>query len=619
MCGIAAAVGPGDLAAAVEAMCEQMHARGPDGGGLVRIPRDGGAAVLGNRRLAIIDPSPAGRQPMSDPARGTTISFNGMIYNFRELRDRLAGEGELFSSECDTEVVLKAYGRYGADCVRHLRGMFAFALWDRRRGELLLARDRLGIKPLYYHDDGLRLVCASQVKALLASGLVPARLSPAGLRTYLRYGAVSEPLTAIDGVRALPAGHRATYRDGRLELERYWEPPEPVEEAWVPEAGAWELRELLAESIRRHLVSDAPLGVFLSGGVDSTALAALAAREGDVTTLTVVFDDPSLSEAAYARLVADRIGSHHIEVPLSAPELLSSLPEAFAAMDQPTFDGVNTYVISRAAHEAGLKVALSGLGADELFDGYGNGRRAVRLERVRALPGPAATAAGTMVGRVLGGSRGDKARAWLRGEIEPGASYELLRGLFGAREVSGLLRGAAGADGSERPDSIDVSGDVLGQVSALELTTYMRNVLLRDADAMGMACSLEVRVPYLDDPFVERALRLPGRIRCAPEKALLVAATRDLLPAQVAVRRKHGFLLPIGGWLKNGLRAEVEAALREPPEPLASLLQTEAVGRVWESHLRDGGRWLQPWALYALCRWVESIEAPAARVLVEAR
>ena len=623
MCGIAVACGPdlAELTEAVAAMCAQMIARGPDAGGLALLGRDGAAAVLGNRRLAIIDPSPAGHQPMSDPERGNAITFNGMVYNFRDLRDRLAAEGERFVSECDTEVVLRAYGRYGPDCVRHLRGMFAFAIWDERHGRLFLARDRLGIKPLYYWHDGRRLLCASQVKALLASGLVPARLSPAGIRTYLACGAVSEPWTAIDGVLALPAAHRATFRGGRLELDRYWEPPSASERSLTREEAAAHLRRLLEDSVRRHLVSDAPLGVFLSGGLDSSIVAALAASAaGELMTLSVVFDDASLSEARYAALVARQIGSQHVEVALQPADLLAMLPDAFRAMDQPTFDGVNTFVVARAARDAGLKVALSGLGADELFDGYGNVRRVAWLERARNLPVPLAKLAGRAAGIGLRGSRGDKVREWLSGEAERGASHELLRRLFAARDIGRLVSAPVEGDGLARPARIDAGGELFNQVCVLELTNYLKNVLLRDTDAMGMASSIEVRVPYLDDPLVEWVLGLPARLKDGGAKALLAAAAGDAVPQEITARLKQGFLLPLASWMRNELRGEVDATLRRPPRALAEVLRPEAVAELWDAHGRDGSRWLQSWALYALCRWAETIDAPApARELLGAR
>ncbi|MBA3364661.1 MAG: asparagine synthase (glutamine-hydrolyzing) [Actinobacteria bacterium] len=612
MCGIAGAAGLPELEArsAVEEMCDQMTARGPDDHGVEQTGGPGWPVALGSRRLAIIDPSPAGHQPMYDPGRGTTIVFNGMIYNFAELRERLHADGETFVSDCDTEVVLKAYGRFGPECVRHLRGMFAFSVWDPDADQLFLARDRLGIKPLYYAHTGERFLFASQVKALLRTGLLPRRLSPAGLASYLTYGAVSEPLTAIDGVRALPAGHTALVRRGELRLARYWAPPR--DEASVPagEDAARSLRGLLEETVERHLVSDAPLGVFLSGGIDSSILAAVAARHTDrLRTVSVVFDDPELSEAPYTRLMAAHVGSEHVQVDLRPDDLLRYLDSAFGAMDQPTFDGINTYVVSRAAAMTGLKVALSGLGADELFDGYGYVRRVAALERARLVPQPLRRTAGRALGALVGAGRGAKLGEWLSAPATPGSSYDLLRRVFLPEE----LRALSGVNGDGTPPALDRESDLFNQISVLDLTNYTKNVLLRDTDAMSMANSLEVRVPYLDHELVERALRLPARTK-GRNKALLLAACSDLLPREVTSRRKQAFVLPIARWLHRELRDEVDERLRRPPDGLEEILDSAVAQGVWQRYLAGGQRWLQPWSLYALSRWTESLGEVAPAV-----
>lgn len=609
MCGIAGAMhADRDVVRdVVGAMCHQMIARGPDDGGVSVAGGRGGFVALGNRRLAIIDPTPAGHQPMQDAARGTTVVFNGMIYNYRELRAQLAAAGERFESDCDTEVVLKAYGRYGADCVRHLRGMFAFAVWDGRERQLFLARDRFGIKPLYYSECGGAFLFASQVKALLASGRVAPRISADGLRAYLSFGAVTEPLTVIDGIFALPAAHTAMVRDGQMRLDRYWSPPEQADRRISREEAVAELRERLEDSVRRHLVSDAPLGVFLSGGLDSSVLTALAAREcTQLRTVSVTFDDPSFSEAPHMERVARHVGGDHTRVTLRPGELLASQQAAFAAMDQPTFDGLNTFIVSRAAARAGLKVALSGLGADELFDGYGFASRIAMLERARRLPTPLARIAGKAAGVAMAHGNREKVGAWLGGS-DGGSAHELLRRVFLSEEVARL------AGGEERRDRVDglpvgAGGGSLSRVSALDLALYTNNVLLRDTDAMSMAHSLEVRVPYLDHELVEWVLSLPDDVKAGSGKALLVEATRDLLPPGIAARRKQGFALPLAGWMRGELRAEVDAVLRRPPDALEGLLDSGTASEVWEQFLADGRRWTRPWALFALCRWAQTID-----------
>ena len=610
MCGIAGAIHPDPdfVRDAVGIMCDQMIARGPDDGGVALIDAYDGHVALGNRRLAIIDPSPAGHQPMGDDARGMTIVFNGMIYNYRELREQLIAEGEHFTSQCDTEVVLKAYARYGEGCVHRLRGMFAFAVWDARKHQLFLARDRFGIKPLYYWKNGTTFLFASQVKALLATGRVPTRLSAAGLQTYLSYGAVSEPLTAIDGVFALPASHTATVHEGRVDIQRYSSPPEQADPSIARPDAALELRARLEDSVRRHLVSDAPLGVFLSGGLDSSILAALAAREdAHLRTVSVVFDEEAYSEQLHMERVARHVGSEHVCVTLRPAELLDAYDAAFAAMDQPTFDGLNTYVVSRAAAGAGLKVALSGLGADELFDGYGHTSRIAALERARRFPRPLPLFAGKVARLAMKQGNREKVDAWLSGRGDSESAYELLRRVFLPGEVTRLSPITAALH-SPRPAA--GVGDRYARVSAQDLAHYTNNVLLRDTDAMSMAHSIEVRVPYLDHPLVEWVISLPAAIKSGAGKPLLVDATRDLLPPEILSRGKQGFALPLAGWMRGELRSEIDATLRNPPDALAGLLDGEAAAQVWEQFLQDGRRWTRPWTLFALCRWAETVAMP---------
>jgi asparagine synthase (glutamine-hydrolysing) len=605
MCGIAACVGGEAVEAtrAVAAMCELMLARGPDHGGVESLETPTGQVVLGARRLAIIDPSPAGHQPMRDDERGTVIAYNGMVYNYRELRRELEAAGERFSSDCDTEVVLRAYGHWGEHCVVRLRGMFAFAIWDGRDQSLFLARDRLGIKPLYYTGGGRRpLLVASQVKALVAAMPATPRLSRSGIESYLSYGAVSEPGTAFEDVHALPAGHVAVVRDGGVTPRRYWSPPE--HERREPADAGFELRRLLEETVARHLTSDAPIGVFLSGGLDSSLLAALAQRtSNDVRTASVVFDD-DLSESRWSDLVARTIRSDHVRVDLTAIDLLSWLPDAFHAMDQPTFDGINTFVVSRAAAGSGLKVALSGLGADELFDGYGYVRRVRLLQALRRVPPFALRAAGPSIRLAVGG-RPDKVAYWLSADARETSGYALLRRLFLPPDVERLVGGTNG--GADIVAAVD--GDLYRHVTTLDLLNYTKNVLLRDTDAMSMGNSLEVRVPYLDDNIVEWSLTLPARVK-GQAKALLLKAASSLLPREVLTRRKQGFVLPFGTWIEGPLRTEVDETLRNPPAALADVLDPAAVHDLWLSRAATDG-WTRSWSLYALCRWADTIGARA--------
>jgi asparagine synthase (glutamine-hydrolysing) len=419
MCSIAGIFGRGEQEVVVRMNEAQRH-RGPDDQGIVQCED----VVLGNTRLAIIDTSAAGHQPMHDPETGNWITYNGETYNFKELRRELGGE---WASNTDTEVVLRAYRRWGADAFRRLRGMFALAIWDNQRKRLILARDPLGIKPLYYYAAKDQLIFASELRALLASGLVPRRLSAAGLDSYLANGSVAAPLTIIDGVRQLLPGHyleSVEFKEIEFAVPRSDEVPDCRDEAVA------RLRAGLEESVRAHLVSDVPLGVFLSGGMDSSALVALMSRisEQRPKTFSVVFDEATFTEAPFSRAVAARFQTDHTEITLNEDRLLSILPEALAAIDQPTMDGINTFVVSQAVKNAGITVALSGLGGDELFAGYPSFRRALKLHSLSRTARRVLRAALSVVRN--GSVQRHKFRQLMNSEGTPADVYRISRQLF---------------------------------------------------------------------------------------------------------------------------------------------------------------------------------------------
>ena len=431
MCSIAGILGTEDREPVVRMNEAQRH-RGPDDQGVALC----GKVVLGNTRLAIIDTSAAGHQPMNDPVSGNWITYNGETYNFKELRPELGGE---WASNTDTEVVLRAYGKWGVDAFRRLRGMFALALWDDSRKRLLLARDPLGIKPLYYYVAKDQLVFASELRALLASGLVPRRLSSPGVDSYLANGSVAAPLTIVEGVRQLLPGHYLEV-DESLRLKEIEFPvtsstrgPDRKDEAVA------RLRAELEESVGLHLVSDVPLGVFLSGGMDSSALVALMSRVSTQRpkTFSVVFDEAAFSEASFSRAVAERFQTEHQEIRLSEDRLLRLLPQALAAMDQPTMDGVNTFVVSQAVKNAGVTVALSGLGGDELFAGYPSFRRALKLN---SMPVAARRVLGAASGIALNGSV-QRRKFWqlMNSEGTPADVYRISRQLFSTDSIRQFL------------------------------------------------------------------------------------------------------------------------------------------------------------------------------------
>ena len=498
--------------------------RGPDDSGTVIIRETSPEPVevgLGSRRLAILDLSPLGHQPMQDPVTGNWIVFNGEIYNFRELRKELEDVGCEFRSHSDTEVILAAYRVWGESCLTRLGGMFAFALWDAPRKRLLLARDPMGIKPLYYHQSERTLVFASEVRTLLRTGLVPRRPDPTGVLSYLAFGSVYEPWTIAEGVMAVPPGHVLTAENGSVSSREYWNPLQSFSRAEAgPQSGngiatADQLPTILRDAVLSHLVSDVPVGVFLSGGIDSSALVAILSHNGvRANTFSLVFQEEEFNEGQYSREIARRFGTEHCEIPVSQHDTLAVLPEALSAMDQPTIDGINTYLVSAKTRAAGVKVALTGLGADEMFAGYSNFRRVPRMEvfskrfgRLRRLARRRLSAS-----VALFAGKDDRSRRLV--ELAAGHDsivhpYFLARTLFGAAEREVLFgKRASGArfEDSERDlegvlrTSISRSStlDPVNRVSYLESHWYMRNTLLRDSDFMSMAHGLELRVPFLD-------------------------------------------------------------------------------------------------------------------------
>lgn len=627
MCGVAAALGLRDARGVALAMSRALAHRGPDDDGCARLTaRDGHAAgAMAHRRLAILDLSRAARQPMTSDDGRYTVAFNGEIYNFRELRVELERGGARFSSRSDTEVLLAGWARHGPTFVHRLQGMFAFVVWDAESETLHLARDAFGIKPLYYALAGGGALVASEVTALLATGLVAPRVDRRAVAGYLTFGSVQEPDTIIAGVWMVPAGAvmcLTSTSNGDVRVAEVADIEPAIAESDEPvgdrHAAARLVRTALERSVDRHLVSDVPVAVFLSGGLDSSAVAALAARHAGTALdgFTVTFAERRFDERMAARAVARQYGFRHHEIPLGGAGLLEALPAAFAAMDQPSLDGLNTYVVSEAVRAHGAKVVLSGLGGDELFGGYPSFRRARTLARYARVPGPARAAAARMAGHV-GGVRGAKIALGLRRGSPADAAYLASRTLFGDRQVAELC-GQRYAARAEAPCGLTL----LQQVSWRELTGYMRNTLLRDSDVFSMAHGLELRVPFVDRAVARAAFTAADALKLSrhASKPLLVDAVADLLPAAVWDRPKQGFVLPFAEWLRGPLAAEVGAALGERAWLDALGIEPAAAADVWQAFRRGQGgvTWSRPWALYSLVRWavehrVEGL-APIERV-----
>ncbi len=616
----------------MRAMAAAMRHRGPDEEGFLVGDKRSPGLALGVRRLSIIDLT-GGHQPIWNETKDVAVVLNGELYNHRELRERLVLCGHSFITGSDTEVLVHAWEEWGEDTLTELRGMFAFALLDLRERYatapiLFLARDPLGIKPLYYTQTPDGFAFASEVRALLAAGAASGRLSQDALTAYLLFGSVSEPVTLIEGVFSLPPGHRMLLhvpeRRRMPRARQWWDPA--LSPAARDTRKPKKLRPMLEDAVRAHLIADVPVGLFLSSGLDSGAIAMLAAKaQAGIQSFTLTFPGTAFDEADLARVIAKRCRTNHTEVPLDGETIVSRLDEAIAALDQPTMDAVNTYFVSWAARKVGLKVALSGLGGDELFAGYPTFADTPRLAKliriawfvpaeIRRWTGPlfAAWRASPDAARKAAG-------AWIYPDALP-HPYFFARTLFPPGGLEGIIEprfrpSTVGADGVtleptwlgwlQRGADEARKLEPIGGISWLEMRNYMASTLLRDTDAVSMAQSLEVRVPLLDTPLVEFVCSLPdaARRRAGAQKALLVEALGDLLPEEIFAQRKRTFTLPWEEWLRGPLRARLDASFAEPSPTLARFLRPSGIAGVWNDFLAGKTTWSRPWSLYVLNEW----------------
>ncbi|MGY3451448.1 asparagine synthase (glutamine-hydrolyzing) [Bradyrhizobium sp. USDA 4353] len=638
MCGIAGIIGrvDDDNRAALQRMNDAMLHRGPDAGGTWTSEPDerGWGALLAHRRLAILDLSPAGVQPMTDSVTGHVIVFNGEIYNYADLRQRLIGEGQHFSSTGDTAVMLRALGLHGPEAVSWLRGMFAFACWDPNARQLLLARDPLGIKPLYVArpdtpNAGWSLAFASELRALLASGLLgKPQLDPQAVASAVWNGFVAGPGTAVKGVALLSPG-RLTAFDGAgnvLRDEDYWAirghaPDQVMEED--------ELAAVLEETLRLHLASDVPLAVFMSGGIDSSVMANLAQRAATqpIHTFTLAFEEQELNEGPIARRIADAVGTAHHEVVLTEQHFVDNLEAALDSLDQPTFDGLNAYYMSHAIRGAGFTVALSGTGGDELFGGYTSFRDLPVMrqwsQRTATVPGGLKVAAASLAARMLSPSRGAVAPqtrwAKLPEMVRRGddllALYQMAYALFlpdFQRELLAPDLVATLNDGLSAPMRAKITAETRGRtplsaISVMEQRLFLGERLLRDNDVASMAASLEQRVPLVDQVLFETVDRLPDEVRYQPlrSKAMLRRIGLRGLDLTLFDRPKSGFVLPMDRWIRRGLQEAMDRTLRDSQAIAPVGLNPATVARLWQAFLNGapGIYWSRVWSIYVFVRW----------------
>ena len=620
MCGIAGvvrldgAITPDPSAALSTALAH----RGPDGHGVWRSPAQD--VLLVHRRLAIIDPGPSGAQPMATADGRHTIVFNGEVYNYRELRRSLEARGERFATGSDTEVLLRLLACDGPAALAQVRGMFALGWWDAGERALVLARDRFGIKPLYVAGGDRSIAFASEVHALVASGLVERTIDPAGVLGFLEWGTVPPSLTYVAGVQSLPPGSWMRWsQDGR----RVQKPFADVAGVYArPFSGSTEgafrerVGEAVQQSVAAHLVADVPVGVFLSGGIDSSAILSAAVEAGvsGLNTYTVRFDDRS-SEHEYARLVASAFGATHHELVLDPSRIAADLPRILARLDQPTLDAVNSYYVSAAVAGTGIKAVLSGTGGDELFGGYPSFRRLPAALRMKRWLQPLVPAAGPAVSAVLPERLTARWQHFMSGNGGPDAAYRTQRGLYMPAEVERIAGPALRdrwAPTVERVAAAEAalfdgaSTTLEGDVARLETRVYLGSQLLRDLDAMSMAHALEVRVPFVDHVLLDAVWPdLGAHPSLMRNKRLLHETLARPLPREAVDRPKQGFTLPFATWIGGELQPFVRAGMAHLVD--AGWIAPGVPDATWRAWQRGAAHWSRPWALGVLGAFLREV------------
>jgi asparagine synthase (glutamine-hydrolysing) len=618
MCGIAGIIelkGGEVCADLVRKMTDAIAHRGPDADGLFVE----GSAGLGHRRLSIIDLSAESNQPFHDPSGRYVLVYNGEMYNYAEVKAMMPDHP--FRTTGDTEVLLAAYIRWGADCLRHFRGMYAFVIWDRQEKTAFLCRDKMGVKPLYYAVTGDRLLFSSEVRSILTTGLVAREIDEKALVDYFSDQSVPYPYTVVKGIRQLEAGSWMRIEDGKIEQQRYWDVTNnPVEFDFGDRDRVHRrIRELMLQSIRRRLVSDVPVGAFLSGGIDSSAVVGLMAEASSnpANTFNISFDEKAYDESEYAEIIARKFNTNHTRLLLQPTVFLDELENALNAMDTPSGDGINTYVVSKAISRKGMRVALSGAGGDELFAGYPFFAQYLRLQRrswiwrvPSGLRGIAAT--------ILSGGR-QEGKMGRIGQLlrQPSPSivdaYPVFRQILPPSLISRLTSLGSGKRlttmvGEElRRRQKEIKGlPFLSQVSAAEYLGYTQHTLLKDTDQMSMAVSLEVREPFFDQDLVEFVLAVPDGLKNPSyPKSLLVEALKPLLPDEIVFRRKQGFLFPWDVWLRTDLKAFCNRYIKNMAD--RPFINGGWLVSYWDRFLAGDKqvRWSEIWLFVVLEYWLE--------------
>ncbi len=632
MCGVAGIItttNSSEFGSAIQKMTDSIAHRGPNSQGIWNDEY----CYLGHRRLSIIDLSEAGNQPFLSQDGRYVLVYNGELYNYKDLKFELQrvehGSKNLpyfFKTNTDTEVILAAYLRWGNKCMQHFNGMFAFAIWDTVEQKVFITRDRLGVKPLYYQFKNNTLVFASEIRALLKSGIVAKKLNHQSVNEYIQYATVHAPNTIIEDVHMLLPAHfiefnistplNASIQNLKLKIEEWWNANDYTKNTndLSYQDTCKLVNEKLTLAVERRLVADVPFGAFLSGGIDSSAIVGLMSKVSaeKVQTFNVSFDESEFSEAKYAKQIAEKFNTQHHEIKLTPNHFLEQLPEALNAMDHPSGDGPNSYIVSKATKQAGITMALSGLGGDELFAGYDVFKRMLELEKkswLNIIP------AKGLIGKILSAKnksvQGDKMAEILNLQnISSFHAYPINRKLFNQNDYQSLLKQKTNDDAFIKTiiKSFKVDDEHrLSKISLYEINTYMQNVLLRDADQMSMAVALEVRVPFLDYQLVETVLGIKDEYKYPhTPKKLLTDALGDLLPMDIINRPKMGFTLPWKEWLKNDLRDFCEENIIEFSK--REFVNQDAVLVMWNRFLNNDPKitWSRVWHLIVLNHWIKT-------------
>lgn len=617
MCGIAGIYGIERLEKPeqrVLAMTRAMEHRGPDAEGVY----PGKNIVLGHRRLSIIDLNAASNQPFTSQDGRYTLVYNGELYNYKSIKAQLTDFD--FRTDSDTEVVLAAFIKWGMKALQLFNGMFAFAFWDNSEEKLWVGRDRLGIKPLYYTHAGQSFIFASELRAVLASGLIQPKLDENSLVDYLRYQTVHAPKTMVENVFMLEPGCYMEASDNSHKTVEYWKPWQSYHADAEVLVLQKKIREKLTAAVERRLVADVPFGAFLSGGIDSSLIVGVIAERlgNSIDTFNVSFDESDFSEAKYARQIAKKFNTNHHEILLNPTDFLTSLPDALKSMDHPSGDGPNTWIVSRETKKQGISMALSGLGGDEVFAGYDVFTRIPYVaDRSWILSFPKALRAlmGNLLSASKPGFQSTKTKEILTADyFDLQHLYPIFRKVLLDHDVSKLLQKRTLASNKvfdtvsclERYPEFGAL-PTLSRISIAEMSTYMQNVLLRDTDQMSMAHALEVRVPFLDHELVEYSMHISDGLKYphSPKK-LLVDSFKELLPAEVVDRKKMGFVLPWEHWLKNELKEFAEQRLHDLGE--TRYFNAAAIQEMWAKFLKDDPRvtWSRIWPLITLAEWMKN-------------